>query len=105
MVLVISLTIVVYIQDSVSWVLGYAIPTGLMVCSIVLFFMGTRVYVLIKPEGSVFTGLAQVAVAAYKKRKLQLPSFEANDRAAFYDPPLDPGTVVLSKLPLTNQFR
>ncbi|CAK9316666.1 unnamed protein product [Citrullus colocynthis] len=99
-VLVFTLTIVVYIQDSVSWVLGYGIPTGLMFCSIVLFFMGTRVYVLIKPEGSIFTGLAQVAVAAYKKRHLKLP----DDKMGFYDPPLDPHSVVLSKLPLTNQF-
>ncbi|XP_022957160.1 protein NRT1/ PTR FAMILY 2.13-like [Cucurbita moschata] len=101
-VLVFTLTIVVYIQDSVSWVLGYGIPTVLMFCSIVLFFMGTHVYVFIKPEGSIFTGLAQVAVAAYKKRHLELPSLD--DRTAFYDPPLEPGSVVLSKLPLTNQF-
>ncbi|XP_023542266.1 protein NRT1/ PTR FAMILY 2.13-like [Cucurbita pepo subsp. pepo] len=104
-VLVVTLTIVVYIQDSVSWVLGYGIPTALMFCSIVLFFMGTHVYVFIKPEGSVFTGLVQVAVAAYKKRKVELPSLETNHRTAFYDPPLEPGSVVLSKLPLTDQFR
>ncbi|KAK9276595.1 hypothetical protein L1049_006130 [Liquidambar formosana] len=97
-VLMIALTLVVYIQDSVSWVLGFGIPTGLMFCSIILFFFGARIYVHAKPEGSVFSGIARVLVAAYRKRHLKLP---ATGEAVFYDPPMK-GTV---KLPLTKQFR
>lgn len=104
-ILVFTATVVVYIQDSISWVLGYAIPTLLMFCAIVLFFWGTRVYVYMKPEGSAFTGLAQVVVAAYKKRKLKLPSRGTIDNTTFYDPPLDSGTAVIPKLPLTTQYR
>ncbi|KAI3467408.1 hypothetical protein Pfo_024071 [Paulownia fortunei] len=101
-VLIIAVTLVVYIQDSVSWVWGFGIPTMLMFCSIVLFFVGMRLYVYVKPEGSVFSGIAQVLVAAYKKRKLKLPDGDNVD-GAYYDPPLK-GTIV-KKLPLTNQFR
>ncbi|KAL1355127.1 hypothetical protein HN51_007164 [Arachis hypogaea] len=103
-VLVITQTVVVYIQDEVSWKIGFAIPTICMLCSIILFFVGTRIYVHVKPGGSVFSGIAQVLVAAYKKRKIELPS-EKQGLGIYYDPPLD-GTAnhVLSKLPLTNQF-
>lgn len=91
-------------QDTVSWVIGFGIPTVLMLCSIVLFFIGTNIYVHVKPEGSIFSGIAQVFVAAYTKRKLKLPDDEALEvDGVFYDPPLK--ETVLSKLPLTNNFR
>ncbi|XP_050237670.1 protein NRT1/ PTR FAMILY 2.13-like [Mercurialis annua] len=100
-VILITLTVVVYIQDSVSWVIGFGIPTVLMLCSIILFFVGTKIYVHVKPEGSIFSGLAQVFVAAYKKRRLRLPR---DHDGTLYDPP--PVKISeLSKLPLTNQFR
>lgn len=102
-VLMIALTLVVYIQDSVSWVLGFGLPTVLMFCSIILFFLGTRLYVYVKPEGSVFSGIAQVIVAAFKKRKVKLPEGE-DVEGVYYDPQLKKGTVV-SKIPLTKQFR
>lgn len=97
-VLIIALTLVVYIQDSISWVLGFGVPTILMLFAIVLFFVGTKLYVYVKPESSVFTGMVQVVVATYKKRKLKLPV-----DGVYYDPPLK-GKVV-KKLPLTNKFR
>lgn len=102
-----ALTVVVYIQDSVSWVLGFGIPAAFMLGSILLFFFGTRLYVYVKPEGSVFSGIAQAVVSAYKKRKVKFPAVvEGEVPAAFgvlYDPPLK-GTIV-TKLPLTNQYR
>ncbi|OIV93921.1 hypothetical protein TanjilG_05624 [Lupinus angustifolius] len=103
LVLLITQTLVVYIQDSLSWKLGLAIPTLCMFCSIILFFVGKGVYVHVKAEGSIFSGIAQVLVAACKKRKVKLPSEERVDDV-FYDPPLT-GTSVLSKLPVTKQFR
>lgn len=102
-VLIIALTLVVYIQDSVSWVWGFGIPTMLMLCSILLFFLGTRLYVYVKPEGSVFSGLLQVVVAAYKKRKVTFPDGD-DVEGVYYDPPRLKGTIV-KKLALTNQFR
>ncbi|KAJ7953739.1 NRT1/PTR family protein 2.2 [Quillaja saponaria] len=100
LVLILTLTVVVYIQDSVSWKIGFAIPTVCMLCSIILFFVGTKIYVHVKAEGSVFSGIAQVVVAAYKKRKVELP---VDNHMIYYDPPLKGNA--LSKLPLTNQFR
>ncbi|GMI79824.1 nitrate transporter 1.7, NRT1/ PTR family 2.13 [Hibiscus trionum] len=102
LVILLTLTIVIYIQDQVSWVLGLGIPTILMACSIVLFLIGTRIFVHVKPQGSIFSSIAQVFVAAYKKRHLKLPE-EGQECGVYYDPPLK--DYVLSKLPLSYQFR
>lgn len=101
-IVIIALTLVVYIQTSVSWVLGFAIPSVLMFCGIILFFLGTRIYIYVKPEGSVFTDLVQSLVAAYKKRKLEFPVGEEIE-GAYYDPPLTGAT--LRKIPLSNDYR
>lgn len=102
-VFILGLTVVVYIQDSVSWFWGFGILTLLMVCSISLFFAGRRLYVYVKPEGSVFSGIAHVVVAAYKKRKVNIPEVGGVD-GTYYDPPLRKGTVA-EKLHLTNKYR
>ncbi|KAF5746618.1 putative nitrate transporter [Tripterygium wilfordii] len=102
LVSLITLTVVVYIQDNVSWVLGFGLPTILMVCSIVLFFVGTRIYVHQPPQGSLFSGIAGVLVSAHRKRRLLLPEDGETD-VSFYDPPLK--KAILLKLPLTNQYR
>lgn len=102
-VLIIALTVVVYVQDSISWVIGFAIPTLCMVSSIILFFMGTRVYVYVKPEGSIFSGIAQVFVAAYKKSRVKIPA-DGEGESTYYDPPLMKESLIF-KLPLTKRFR
>ncbi|XP_028793637.1 protein NRT1/ PTR FAMILY 2.13-like [Neltuma alba] len=103
-VLLITQTVVVYIQDSVSWKIGFGIPTVCMFLSIIMFLAGRRIYVHVKPEGSIFSGIAEVLVAAYRKRHVELPSDDKVD-GVFYDPPLQEGSSSLSKLPLTDQFR
>ncbi|XP_022734267.1 putative protein NRT1/ PTR FAMILY 2.14 isoform X2 [Durio zibethinus] len=99
-VLLITQTIVVYIQNDISWALGFAIPTLCMLFGIVLFFVGTKIYIYIKPEGSVFAGVAQVFVAAYKKSHLNLPADGVNGQ--FYDPPLK--RRLLPELHLTRRY-
>lgn len=101
-VLLVTQTVVVYIQDSVSWVLGFGIPTLCMFFSIIFFFIGTKIYVHAKAQGSPFSGIVQVLVAAYKKRRIELPT-EGDVHGVLYDPPLE--GVVLTKLPLTEHFR
>ncbi|KAL9307418.1 Protein NRT1/ PTR FAMILY 2.12 [Arabidopsis thaliana] len=100
MVLIFSHTVVVYLQ-TVSWVIGFSIPTSLMACAVVLFFVGMRFYVYVKPEGSVFSGITRVIMAARKKRNLEISLVEGT--VEYYEPPVKPG--VLSKLPLTDQFK
>ncbi|KAJ0982827.1 hypothetical protein J5N97_011082 [Dioscorea zingiberensis] len=101
----IGMTVVVYIQDSISWPIGFGVPTVLMFFAIILFFLGTRLYVYVPPEGSIFTGVAQVLTAAFKKRKLKLPApDDAEEQEGFlYNPSIRSSRVL--RLPLTLQFR
>ncbi|KAL1352187.1 protein NRT1/ PTR FAMILY 3.1 isoform X1 [Arachis hypogaea] len=69
-----ALTVVVYIQDNMGWGWGLGIPTIAMMISIVAFVVGFPLYKHVKPEGSPLIRLAQVVVAAIKKRKQPLPS-------------------------------
>ncbi|KAJ0981643.1 hypothetical protein J5N97_009898 [Dioscorea zingiberensis] len=103
--LVIGLTVVVYIQESISWALGFGIPTGLMLFSIIFFFLGVRLYVYVPPEGSIFSGIVQVLVASFKKRSLKLPDpddVKVQESSLLYNPPVKSDRVI--KLPLSSQF-
>ncbi|KAH7661930.1 Proton-dependent oligopeptide transporter family protein [Dioscorea alata] len=100
----VGLTVVVYIQDSISWAIGFGVPTGLMFLAIILFFLGTRLYIYVPPEGSIFTGVAQVFTAAFKKRSLKLPAPNnvEEQEGLLYNPTIRSPRVL--KLPLTLQF-
>ncbi|CAL0313147.1 unnamed protein product [Lupinus luteus] len=102
LILLFNQTLLVYIQDSVSWTLGFGLPCFFIILSIIAFFAGIKVYHNVKPAGSIFSTIAQVLVAAKHKRHLHLPDHE-NNYGAFYDPVLDNDEQ--QKLPLTNEFR
>ena len=103
--LVFSMTILIYIQNSISWPIGFGIPTFFMLFSIIILFMGTRRYVHVPPEGSIFTGIAQVLVASFKKRRLKLPHPDNinQQELLLFSPPI--GGHRIFRLPLTSQFR
>ncbi|CAK9188550.1 unnamed protein product [Ilex paraguariensis] len=69
-----ALTVVVYIQDNVGWGWGLGIPTIAMMVSIISFLVGSPLYRKVKPGGSPLVRLAQVVVAALRKRKVVVPS-------------------------------
>ncbi|XP_031272263.1 protein NRT1/ PTR FAMILY 1.1-like [Pistacia vera] len=71
--IMISVTVIVYIQDKAGWIVGFGVPVGLMFLSAVLFLMGSSLYVKMKANKSLFTGFAQVISAAWKNRNLALP--------------------------------
>ncbi|XP_078149077.1 protein NRT1/ PTR FAMILY 2.11-like [Carex rostrata] len=96
----VSSTVIVYVQTDVSWALGLAIPAVLMLLSCIAFFIGTKLYVKVKPEGSPFTAFAQVLVAAFKKRRVEIPEFPHKE---LFDPPHQSSLV--TKAQHTNQFK
>ncbi|KAK8306154.1 hypothetical protein V6Z11_D03G107900 [Gossypium hirsutum] len=71
--MMVSLTIIVYVQSDVSWAWGLAIPAFMMFLSCLMFFIGTKMYVKVKPQGSPITSVIQVIIAAVRKRKLKQP--------------------------------
>ena len=66
----ISFYVIVYIQDNVGQGLGFGICAITNAIAVVLFVLGKRFYHQVKPEGSPFTSIAHVMVAAIRKKKL-----------------------------------
>ncbi|GLJ42398.1 hypothetical protein SUGI_0878200 [Cryptomeria japonica] len=69
-----AVTVVVYVQDNISWGIGFGIPTVAMTIAIGLFLYGTPFYRNKLPGGSPITSILQVVVAAVRNRKKTLPS-------------------------------
>ncbi|KVI12090.1 Major facilitator superfamily domain, general substrate transporter [Cynara cardunculus var. scolymus] len=68
-----ALTVIVYVQDRVSWGWGLGIPTIAMAMAFVAFLVGSPLYQKTKPEGSPFVRVTQVIVAAVKKWQVMVP--------------------------------
>ncbi|TVU18854.1 hypothetical protein EJB05_34969 [Eragrostis curvula] len=67
---VLGATVIVYVQDTVSWTLGFGIAGAASVVGLAGILLGKRYYLRPPVRGSPFTGLARVAVAAARKRKV-----------------------------------
>ncbi|KAL5991683.1 hypothetical protein ACLOJK_012592 [Asimina triloba] len=72
--LVLGVTVVVYVQDNVSWGIAHIILTAVMAASIAIFLLGRPVYRYRTPEASPLTPMLQVLVAALSKRNVPYPS-------------------------------
>ena len=97
-----ALTVVVYVQDNVGWGWGLGIPTIAMALSIVAFLIGSPLYKKMKAGGSPFVRLAQVVVAAVRKRKEERP---ADPKALYENKELDAGICVHGRLLHSDQFK
>ncbi|KAL5850462.1 hypothetical protein ACOSQ4_008475 [Xanthoceras sorbifolium] len=75
---IVAVTCIVYIQDHLGWAVGFGIPVVLMLLSAVSFFLASPFYIKLKANANLLTGLAQVAVASYKNRHVNL-SCQATD--------------------------
>ncbi|CAN6321532.1 unnamed protein product [Urochloa humidicola] len=69
-----SSTVLVYLQDNVSWSIGYGIPTLGLLVSIAIFVAGTRLYRHRVPQGSPFTTMGKVLAAALWKWNAPVPA-------------------------------
>uniref|UniRef100_A0A251RKH0 Putative proton-dependent oligopeptide transporter family n=1 Tax=Helianthus annuus TaxID=4232 RepID=A0A251RKH0_HELAN len=68
----IASTVVVYIQDRFGWRVGFAVPVLAMFCSVLMFLLGSPLYVKVKVDKSPFSGLIQVLIVAFRNRKIRL---------------------------------
>ncbi|KAJ4848838.1 hypothetical protein Tsubulata_037988 [Turnera subulata] len=96
----VCVTGVVYVQSDISWAIGLGIPAVLMFFSCVTFFIGTFIYVIVKPQGSPLTSVAQVLVAASWKRGVKQPENPAISLFNYV-----PAKTINTKLSHTEQFR
>lgn len=84
---IISETAIVYLQDGVSWVLGFGVCVAMVVVRLVMLLLGARYYVMPPPKGSPYTELASVVVAAVRKARV-----DVTGRVQYY---VGDGTVVV----------
>ncbi|KAA8549510.1 hypothetical protein F0562_001194 [Nyssa sinensis] len=66
----ISATAIVYVEGNVSWAWGFGLCIAANLLGLAIFLSGNRFYRHVKPQGSPFTSLACVIVAAVRKRKV-----------------------------------
>eukprot|EP01018_Ginkgo_biloba_P001010 Gb_27115 [translate_table: standard] len=71
--IVLASTVVVYVEENVSWGAGFGFVTAAFAISIAVFLYGTPLYRNKVPAGSPITRIVQVLVAAARNRNLQLP--------------------------------
>ncbi|EFJ07639.1 hypothetical protein SELMODRAFT_429656 [Selaginella moellendorffii] len=71
---IISATLIVYVEDSVSWSCGFAISTAAAAASIIIFLIGTRLYRHQKTGGNPLTRVVKVFTAAAFKLYVEVPS-------------------------------
>ncbi|KAE8688382.1 Protein NRT1/ PTR FAMILY 3.1 [Hibiscus syriacus] len=97
-----ALTVVVYVQEHVGWGWGLGIPTIAMIISIIAFLIGSPLYKKMKPGGSPLIRLAQVMVAAIKKRHEIAPD---NPKLLYHNNELDSDITVHGRLVHTDQYQ
>ncbi|RZR76593.1 hypothetical protein BHM03_00001438 [Ensete ventricosum] len=64
---IIGSTSIIFVEDSISWSLGYGVSATTNTIAVVLLLLGSKHYRRTAACGSPFTGLARVAVAAIRK--------------------------------------
>ncbi|XP_010320604.2 LOW QUALITY PROTEIN: protein NRT1/ PTR FAMILY 1.2 [Solanum lycopersicum] len=65
-----AVTVIIYIQDRYGWQIGFGIPIILMFLSVLMFQLGSPLYIKVKAKETenLIIGLFQAAVAAFSKR-------------------------------------
>jgi solute carrier family 15 (peptide/histidine transporter), member 3/4 len=101
--MLLAVTAVVYVQDNVGWGWGLGVPAVCMGVSVAAFVAGYPMYRRLDPAGSPFTRLAQVVVAAAKKRRL--PARDVDAAALYENDDLDAPISMYGKLVHTYQLR
>lgn len=96
-----AILVVIYVQDNIGWGWGFAIPTLVVAVALGLFLAGRSRYRREVPVGSPLTKVAQVIVAAVRKRRL---SPENHELGMCVEAGGDGGDMNHS-LARTNQFR
>ncbi|XP_022753716.1 protein NRT1/ PTR FAMILY 2.3-like [Durio zibethinus] len=94
--MVLGATVIVYLEENVSWALGYCLCVAVNVIGLAILLLGRRYYRHLKPQGSPFTSLAHVVIATIIKRKVPLSS-RAEDYYHQKDGPMEKRASVPSK--------
>ncbi|XVF35456.1 hypothetical protein REPUB_Repub18cG0147700 [Reevesia pubescens] len=76
---IIAVTGIVYVQDNLGWTIGFGVPVMLMLMSVLSFYLASPLYIKLHAKKSLFTGFAQVLVASFRNRHIELPPQATNE--------------------------
>ena len=76
-----AVTVVVWIQDAVSWSVGFAVPAAAMLCAIVVFVAGAGKYRHVTPAESPMARVVKVLAAAARNARQQRREAKRADAA------------------------
>lgn len=76
---IISITLIVYLQDKLGWKIGFAISIAIAAFATFLNFVISPLYIKVKPQKSTWISLVQVIFIAIRNRQIQLPKVSDND--------------------------
>ncbi|KAG6426679.1 hypothetical protein SASPL_110906 [Salvia splendens] len=100
---IVAFTVIVYIQIKHGWGSAFGSLAVAMAISNLVFFIGTPLYRHRLPGGSPLTRVAQVLVAAFRKRKA---SFQSSEIVGLYELPGKRSAIKgSSKIAHTDDFR
>ncbi|WVZ51539.1 hypothetical protein U9M48_002676 [Paspalum notatum var. saurae] len=69
----ISVTLIVYLQDKLGWKTGFAISVALMAFATLLNIATSILYIKVKPQKNTWISLVQVILLAIRNRHIQFP--------------------------------
>ncbi|CAL5043399.1 unnamed protein product [Urochloa decumbens] len=99
-----AVTAVVWVQDNVGWGWGLGVPAACMGVSVAAFVAGYPMYRRLEPAGSPFTRLAQVVVAAVRKRKVVVVVGDGDGVRLYENDEIDRPISMYGKLLHTDQL-
>ncbi|KAL3693641.1 hypothetical protein R1sor_007292 [Riccia sorocarpa] len=97
----ISVTVIVYLEDNIGFGWGFGIPTAIFAAALTLFVAGAPLYRFKATTGSPLTSVCQVLVAAFRNRKLPLPE---DERLLYEIPETAAGYYNPQRIAHSNQF-
>lgn len=77
----------VYIQDNLSWALGFGIPCIVLVAALLVFLLGSRTYRYSAKENgkNPFMRIGRVIVRAIRNRRNTLSAMPSEEDACLWD--------------------
>jgi len=72
-----AVTVIVWIQENVSWAVGFAIPALCMALAVAVFIAGSGKYKHVEPSESPFTRVFHVVWAAFRARRASVATTSA----------------------------
>jgi len=64
-----AVTVIVYIQENISWAVGFAVPAVCMALAVVVFIAGSGRYKHVEPSESPFSRVFKITWAAFRARR------------------------------------